>query len=162
MANSEITVNDSIAAAFREINTDWRDEDRVASEKTEAFKKKALRPDILIIEPAVPPICLETEFEPVLTVEKDASSRLGQVTTKSGGTIQAAFAVKIPFRFKNTRASNLLSELRKAHDFQYCVLSGSSSNTFERWPVSGFVRGSIEDLFFALPEPGTPQHTFHK
>src|SRR5260370_35686414 len=120
MANSEITVNASIAAAFREINTDWRVYDRVASEKTEAFKKKALRPDILIIEPGVPPICLETEFEPALTVEKDASSRLGQVTTKSGGTIQAAFAVKIPSRFKNPTACNILSALPKAHRFQYC------------------------------------------
>src|SRR5260370_41607135 len=103
MANSEITVNDSIAAAFREINTDWRVYDRVASEKTEAFKKKALRPDILIIEPAVPPICLETEFEPALTVEKDASSPFGQVTTKFGGTIQAAFPVNNSLRLNNNK-----------------------------------------------------------
>ena len=48
------------AVAFREINTDWRVFDRV-------FKKKALRPDILILEPGGPPICLETEFEPADT-----------------------------------------------------------------------------------------------
>jgi hypothetical protein len=51
MANSELSVNDQIAAAFREINTDWRVFDHVSSENTEALlKKKALRPDILILE----------------------------------------------------------------------------------------------------------------
>ena len=49
MANSELSVNDQIAAAFREINTDWRVFDLVSSENTDAIlKKKALRPDILI------------------------------------------------------------------------------------------------------------------
>jgi hypothetical protein len=55
MANSELSVNDQIAVAFREINTDWRVFDHVSSENTEAIlRKKALRPDILILEPGVP------------------------------------------------------------------------------------------------------------
>src|ERR1700738_1616996 len=84
MANSELSVNDQIAAAFREINTDWKVFDHVSSENTAALlKKKALGPAILILEPAAPPICLETEFEPAHTVEADAASRLGEVAAKT-------------------------------------------------------------------------------
>src|ERR1700688_4802014 len=99
MANSELSVNDQIAEAFREINTDWRIFDHVSSENTEAIlRKKALRPDVLILEPGVPPICLETEFEPANTVETDAAGRLGEVAAKTGGIIQVVLAIKIPAR----------------------------------------------------------------
>src|SRR2546423_1024226 len=96
MANSESTINDSIAAAFRAINTDWQVYDHVSSENTESLStKKALRPDILIVEPGGQ-IRIERECEPAVSVEVDAASRLGEVATKTGGTIQAAFAIKIP------------------------------------------------------------------
>lgn len=64
MANSEISLNERIADALRALNTDWRVHDQVSSENTHGLaKKKALRPYILIIEPGVPPICIETESE---------------------------------------------------------------------------------------------------
>lgn len=121
MANSEISINDKLADVLRAMNTDWRLYDHVSSENTEGLsKKKALRPDILITVPGAPPICLETEYEPGLSVEADAANRLGQVAVKFGGTIQAAFAIRIPTRFKTIAAPKLLNELRKAQDFQYC------------------------------------------
>src|ERR1700737_960191 len=127
MANSELTINDQIAAALREINTDWRVYDHVSSENTEALvKKKSLRPDILILEPSVPPICIETEYEPANSVELDAESRRGEVAVKTGGSIQVVIAVKIPGRFRKTSATKLLAELRAAQDFGYCVLSGTA------------------------------------
>lgn len=163
MANSEISINDKIADVFRAINTDWRVYDQVSSENTHGLaKKKALRPDILIIEPGVPPICVETEYEPGMTVEADAASRLGEVAVKSGSMIQAAFAIRIPTRFKILPAPNLLAQLRKAQDFQYCVLSGSSPTDYVRWPASGYVKGSLENLFVALQGAATPQSAIQK
>jgi hypothetical protein len=163
MANSETTINDSIAAVFREINTDWRVYEYVSSENTESFsKKKALRPDILIVEPGVPPLCLETEYAPGLSVEADAAGRLGQVVAKSGGTIQAAFAVKIPARFKVVSATKLTKELREAGDFEFCVLSGASPASYERWPANGYVGGSLESVFVALQGAATPQSAIQK
>jgi hypothetical protein len=160
MANSEISLNDKIADVFRAINTDWRKYDQVSSENTDGLlKKKALRPDILIIEPGAPPICVETEYEPGMTVEVDAASRLGQVALKSGGLIQSAFAIRIPNRFKTVSAPKLLTELRTAQDFQYCVLSGSSPTDYVRWPASGYVQGSLEDVFVVLQGAATPQST---
>ena len=163
MANSELSINDQIAAAFREINTDWRVFDHVSSENTEAIlKKKALRPDILILEPGVPPICLETEFEPANSVESDASGRLGEIAAKTGGTIQVVFATKIPARFKKTSATKLLAELRKATDFEYCVLTGTAPTHYERWPAKGYVRGSLRSLFTTLQGAATPQSIIQK
>ena len=97
-----------------------------------------------------------------MSVEADAASRLGKVAVKFGGTIQAAFAIRIPTRFKTLAAPTLLKELRKAQDFQYCVLSGSSPTDFVRWPAGGYVRGSLEDLFVALEGAATPQSAIQK
>ena len=163
MANSELSVNDQIAAAFREINTDWRVFDRVSSENTEAIlKKKALRPDILILEPGVPPICLETEFEPANSVEADAASRLGEISTKTGGTIQVVLALVIPKQFKDISATKLLGELRSATDFRYCVLMGLSVTHYERWPAKGFLRGSLRNLFTTIQGAATPPSFIQK
>jgi hypothetical protein len=163
MANSEISINDKLADVFRAMNTDWRLYDHVSSENTGGLStKKALRPDILITVPGAPPICLETEYEPGLSVETDAASRLGQMAVKFGGTIQAAFAIRIPTRFKTIAAPKLLNELRKAQDFQYCVLSGLSPKEFARWPAGGYLRGSLEDLFVALEGAATPQSVIQK
>jgi hypothetical protein len=163
VANSELTINDNIATALREINTDWRVYDHVSSENTESLsKKKALRPDILIVEPGVPPICIETEYEPANSVEADAASRLGQVAVKTGGTIQAAFAVKIPDRFRKISATKLLAGLRAANDFEYCVVTGQDLVAYDRWPASGYVRGSLQSLFVTLQGAATPQSVIQK
>jgi hypothetical protein len=163
MANSELSVNDQLAAAFRDINTDWRVFDHVSSENTEALlKKKALRPDILILEPGVPPICIETEFEPANSVEADAASRLGEIAARTGGMIQVVLAVKLPERLKKTPATKLPAELRKAVDFEYCVLTGTAPTHYERWPAKGYVRGSLRSLFTTIQGAATPQSLIQK
>lgn len=163
MAHSELSINDQIAAALRDINTDWRVFDHVSSENTEAiFKKKALRPDILILEPGVPPICLETEFEPAQSVEADAAARLGEVTAKTGDTIQVVLAIKIPARFKSIPASKLLKEIQKATDFEYCVLTGLSANDYVRWPTMGYVQGTLRSLFTTIQGAATPPSLIQK
>jgi hypothetical protein len=157
LANSELSLNDQIAAAFREINTDWRVFDHVSSENTDAIlKKKSLRPDIMILEPGVPPICLETEFAPANSVEADAAARLGEVSAKTGDKIQVVLAVKIPARFKDIPATKLLASIRSASDFEYCVLTGQSPSNYDRWPGRGFIRGTLRSLFTTIQGAATP------
>lgn len=157
MPNSEITLNDNIATVLREFNSDWRGSDLVVSENTGAFKSKGLRPDILIYGSSASPISVETEFDPAATVEKDALSRLGKIPTRAGSPIQAAFAIKIPARFKGVNASAILDELRAAEDFQYCALFRTSSTSVTRWPDAGYIVGSLRDLFVALQGAAVPQ-----
>jgi hypothetical protein len=49
-----------------------------------------------------------------------------------------------------------------AQDFEYCVLTGTSSTEFERWPTSGYVRGSLRSLFVTLQGAATPQSLIQK
>lgn len=84
------------------------------------------------------------------------------MTVKTGGSIQVVIAVKIPGRFRKISATKLLAELRAAHDFEYCVLSGTSPTEFERWPASGYVRGSLRSLFATLQGAATPQSLIQK
>lgn len=163
MANSELSINDQIAALLREINTDWRVYDHVSSENTESIlRKKSLRPDILILEPGVPPICLETEFSPAGSVEADAASRLGEISAKTGEAIQVAIAIRIPHRFKSIFAARLAEELRVAGDFEFCVLTGEVPTHYERWPSRGFLRGDIKSIFTTIQGVAIPPSLVQK
>jgi hypothetical protein len=156
-------LNDQIAAALRDLHTDWSVSDYVSSENTEAIlKKRSLRPDILILEPGLPPICIETEFEPATNVETDAANRLGEVAAKTGGMIEVVLALMVPMRFKNTSAIKLLPELKSASDFQYCVLIGSTATHYERWPAKGLISGSLQSLFTVIQGASIPQSTIQK
>lgn len=72
MATTEHTINDALASVLGDTRRAWRETPIVRSENTGVLKGNAKRPDILIIEPNVSPVVIETEVEPAVTVEQDA------------------------------------------------------------------------------------------
>jgi hypothetical protein len=72
MATTEHTINDAIAELLRGTRRAWRDTDIVSSENTGQIKGNTARPDILISEPNVSPVVIETEVLPAVTVEAEA------------------------------------------------------------------------------------------
>jgi hypothetical protein len=72
MATTEHTINDALANVLGDTRRAWHENPIVRSENTGALKGNAKRPDILITEPNVSPVVIETEIEPALTVEQDA------------------------------------------------------------------------------------------
>ena len=60
------------------------------------LRDSAGRPDILIVEPHVAPVVIETELLPAVTVEADAIARLGQALKSTGSEIQSSIAVRLP------------------------------------------------------------------
>ena len=62
------------------------------------------RPDIIVRLPEGP-VILETEFEPALTVEADALSRLGMEI--NGRKVQNVFAITVPGRLRSTSQQHL-------------------------------------------------------
>jgi hypothetical protein len=58
------------------------------------------RPDILVLEPSVSPVAIETEILPAATVESEAVSRLGEVARINGRSILSAIALRFPDRLK--------------------------------------------------------------
>ena len=84
MATTEHTINDAIACVLRETRRAWKDSRIVSSENTGMVRGGNKRPDILIIEPNVSPVVIETEVLPAVTVESEARSRLGEVLNRNG------------------------------------------------------------------------------
>ncbi len=78
MATTEHTINDALAEALRGTRRAWRSCDIVRSANAGMLKGSSGRPDILVIEPNVSPVAVETEVLPAATVEAKAVSRLGR------------------------------------------------------------------------------------
>ena len=78
MATTEHTINDALAEALIETRSLWRFKDVVRSENIDILKGSGKRPDILISEPNVSPVVVETEITPAPSVESDAIQRLGR------------------------------------------------------------------------------------
>lgn len=60
MATTEHTVNDAIAEALRKTRHGWGAKDVVRSENTGTLAGSNKRPDILMTEPGVSPVVIET------------------------------------------------------------------------------------------------------
>ena len=146
MATTEHTINDAIAAILKETRHAWSDSDVVSSENTGMLKGNNRRPDILVIEQNVSPVVIETEILPAVTVEPEATSRLGEQLRKTGRTILSSIAVRLPERFATKSGNALKSELEKADDLEIAIFTGSEPTKFNRWPQSGWIKGSITDL----------------
>jgi hypothetical protein len=84
MATTEHTINDALAELLRGTRGAWRDTDIVSSENTGQLKGSTARPDILVVEPNVSPVVVETEVLPAITVEAEAADRLGKQLKKTG------------------------------------------------------------------------------
>ena len=77
MATTEHTINDALASVLRKTRRAWKKDNVVRSENTRVFKGNSKRPEILIVEPSVSPVIIESEVLPAATVEEEAKERLG-------------------------------------------------------------------------------------
>lgn len=146
MPLTEHTINDALAAALRETRRHWKVADIVSSENTGMLKGSTKRPDILVLEPNVSPVVIETEVLPALTVEAEALGRLGQQMKSTGRTILSAIAVRLPDRLRNTSPGKLQDEIASANDLQFVLFTGAEAATASWWPSSGCIQGSVADL----------------
>jgi hypothetical protein len=104
------------------------------------------RPDILVLEPSVSPVAIETEVVPATTVESDAIDRLGELARTSGRPILSSIAVRLPQRLKMHSGASLQKQLAGATDLEMALYTGSGPGNCSRWPQSGWLNGGIADL----------------
>ncbi len=126
----------------------------VRSENTRAIQGRPnLRPDILITAAGRSPVVVEAEYEPAANVESEAKSRLGLTVAANGRVIEAAVALRYP------------DEIGEAHDLRtalsaarlsYCVFTGPPER-LERFPQSGWLDGSVDDLADMVRLVSVPQ-----
>ena len=113
MATTEPTINDALAEVLRGTRRAWQQSNVVRSENSGMLKESNERPDILVIEPTVSPVVIETEVLPAVTVELDTTSRLGKQIRATGRTILSSIAVRLPQRLRRKQGSFLTERIRK-------------------------------------------------
>ena len=135
----------------------------VRSENTRAIAgHPGLRPDILITAPGRSPVVVESEYEPALTAESEARSRLGLEVTEGGRTIEAAIALRIP---DDVGDAEDLQGAVAAAAMSYCVFTvekyspppGPQIQSVARFPESGWLEGSVSDLADLIRLVSVPQ-----
>ena len=115
----------------------------VRSENTRTIAgRPGLHPDILITAPGSSPVVVEAEYMPAATVEVDAKARLGLEVETNSRPIEAVIALRYPEEVGD--ADELRAALRTAA-LSYCVFTEESEGV-NRFPASGWLEGSVEDL----------------
>ncbi len=126
----------------------------VRSENTQAiYGHPGLQPDILITAPGRSPVVIEAEYMPAASVEAEAKDRLGLETEADGRIIEAAIALRYPDAVGE--AQDLSAALSDAR-LSYCVFTENGGAT--RFPDSGWLDGSVEDLADIVRLVSVPQH----
>ena len=146
MPTTEHTINDALAALLRETRRAWRTADVISSENTAMLVGSNKRPDILLLEPSVSPVTIETELVPAISVESEAIARLGEIARVNGRPILSSIAVRLPERLKKCAGAILQRELTAARDLEMALYTGGSPESHRRWPQSGWLLGGATDL----------------
>jgi hypothetical protein len=156
MATTEQTINDALAAVLMETRSLWRYKGVVRSENVDVLKGGGKKPDILITEPNVSPVIVETEILPAQTVESDAKQRLGECLVPSGRRILSSLAVRLPVRLRDLSGQPLKDEILTASDLDVALFTGESPASFERWPRNGWVKANATHLSMLIQSATVP------
>ena len=156
MPTTEHTINDAMAALLRSGRRAWRASGVVRSETTGMLTGSAKRPDILVLEPYVSPVAIETEISPAQTVEPDARSRLGANIGHSGRTILSSIAVKLPRRLTNLDGVELQQQVARTTNLEMALFTGESPSHALRWPHDHWISGGVADLSLLAQAASVP------
>ena len=162
MATHEHTINDALAEVLRGTRRAWQQPNVVRSENTRMLRDSNERPDILVIEPNVSPVVIETEILLAATVEPEAIARLGKQIRATGKTILSSIAVRLPKRLTTKQGLSLRSELEDAIDIEMALYTGSDPSEHSRRPDSGWIRGSVSNLSILVQYASVPPEIIDK
>ncbi len=111
------------------------------------------QPDILITSPGRSPVVVEAEYMPAATVEPEAKARLGLDVTVDSRPIEAAIALRYPGELADE--SDLAATI-KSSTLSYCIFTQERKDV-KRFPESGWLDGSVEDLADLIRLVSVPQ-----
>ena len=157
---SETAFNAELAGALRDRHPRWGGS-AVIAEATGVFRGAAARqPDILVTGDGGMPVVIETEYDPARGVESDAVGRLGEVIDRTGRSVEAVLAVRVPTELRDSPAGRL-ADLVCSAAFRYCCYTahpdaGSPGHApasiagagvaAVRFPATGWLTGGVDDL----------------
>ena len=156
---TEPSANNTLASLLQSMLSTWQ----VRSENTQVITgSPSLRPDILVTAQDRSPVVIEAEYMPAHSVEGEAKSRPGLAVTGHSRPIEAVVALRYPEEVGD--ADDLSVVLRNSR-LSYCVLtvekySGTPIPEIQnvaRFPESGWLEGSVEDLADIIRLVSVPQ-----
>jgi len=162
MSTTEHTINDTLAAVLRGTRRAWESGTVVRSENIGMLRDSAGRPDILVLEPTVSPVSVETEILPAVTVESEARSRIGCALKSNGREILSSIAVRLSKDLRNLQGVALAEALANANDIEMALYTGSTAASACRWPASGWITGSARDLSILVQVASVPPELVEK
>ena len=142
----EHTFNIEFGQVLAETEPRWlaHSDEYILAERTGALDSG--RADILIDDPQMPAAAIEASFNPA-DADRDARDRLGQSTTRGGRPLLAVLAVHILEECRELSAGSVYAKLKDGSQLIGYALhqSGLSDGPNRRWPVEGFIRGTVHD-----------------
>ena len=115
----------------------------------------SLQPDIVVTGSDRAPVVIEAEFEPASNVEGEASARLGLQETAGNKNIESVIALRYP----NTLRTDLdLDTALRSAELSYAILYLGGN----RFPQSGWLQGSCEDIAEAVRLTSVPQNAVNE
>lgn len=137
--------NFALGEVLRDAKANWRRMDCVHVERTDIIAGNAsLSPDILVLDPRMPPVAIECEFGS--RPDGDALGRIGLKVKETGHEIRTALAVSVPDRFRRMNGREIRSALRRRESIAFALHQQTSSSIRRRFPIVGFAWGSVSDL----------------
>ena len=131
----------------------------VRSENTQAISgRPALQPDILVTAPGLAPVVVEAEYMPAANVEPEARSRLGLEVAANGRVIEAAIVLRYP---EDVGDAHDLRAALSSIRLSYCVFTEGAEDV-HRFPESGWLDGSVEDLAGMVRLVSVPQRAVNR
>ncbi len=144
---TEQNANNTLGALLRRVLPKYA----VRYENTQQIvNHPGLQPDVLITATGRSPVVVEAEFMPAYTVEAEAKGRLKLEVVGTSRHIDAAIALRYPDHIKD--AEDLSSAISNSR-LSYCVLHSDGT----RFPASGWLDGSVEDLSDLIRLVSVPQ-----
>lgn len=167
---TEPTFNQALGLVLSNIKASWRDDVSVIHvEETRVLAGSdnvGKRPDILILESTSPPLVIETSFS-ASDAERDAIDRLNLLTVQGNMPVRTAFAIKIDERYRSMNLTQIKSSLLDGDAIQYALFQSFSDETprdisHRRWPLRGWLSGSVQDLVALLSIAVLPREVVEK
>ena len=143
----EQNANNALGALLRRLLPKY---DVLYENTKQIVNQPGLHPDILITAPGRSPVVVEAEYMPAYTVEGEAKDRLELEVAGTARKIDAAIALRYPAYIKNTYD---LSPAISGAQLSYCVFHSDGT----RFPESGWLEGSVEDLSDLIRLVSVPQ-----
>ena len=134
----EPSINFLLGELLRNRNPRWSE--TLLAEQVGIFRDSKAQPDLITLDEV--PVVVETEFAPARTVESEATSRLGLVVAESGRMVEHTIACRLPQSLRSTKDPR--KDLDEAQ-VEYCIFA-SHDQDVQRWPIKGWITGSINDL----------------